>query len=190
MLAAAVEVFARHGLAGASVRDIARQARIRVSSLYHHFPSKEALYQAVQSRVDDELRGMMVAVMARSPDLSTMTREAIGGIFDFFLANRAYARLNYRRGLDGTASFEAETRMSDRWLGMADASMKPAQVRGQIKGVDTALFMISMQALVHWHMVNDDLYRRILGKGLDDPATARRAREHIIQIALRTLGLE
>jgi AcrR family transcriptional regulator len=190
VLAAAVEVFARDGLAGASVRDIARAARIRVSSLYHHFPSKEALYQAVQARVDDEVFRMVVGVMARSPDLGTMTREVVGGIFDFFRANRAYARLNYRRGLDGPASFEAETRMSDRWLGMAEASIKPARVKGQVKGVDTALFMISMHALVHWHMVNDGLYRRILGRGLDDPATARRAREHIIQIALRTLGLE
>lgn len=190
VLAAAVEVFARHGLVGASVRDIAREARIRVSSLYHHFPSKEALYQAVQARVDDQLREMMLGVMARSPDLRTMTREVIGGIFDFFLANRAYARLNYRRGLDGTASFELETRMSDRWLGMAEASMKPAQVRGQMKGVDPALFIISLQALVHWHMVNDELYRRVLGKSLDDADTAQRTREHIIQIALRTLGLE
>jgi hypothetical protein len=73
---------------------------------------------------------------------------------------------------------------------MAEAEMRPAQVRGQIKGVDTGLFMISMQALVHWHLVNDDLYRRVLGKGLDDRETAARAREHIIQIALRTLGLE
>ena len=45
VLAAAVATFARQGLAGTSVRDIARQARIRVSTLYHYFRSKEALYQ-------------------------------------------------------------------------------------------------------------------------------------------------
>ena len=43
VLVAAVETFARTGLAGTSVRDIAKRARIRVSTLYHYFESKEAL---------------------------------------------------------------------------------------------------------------------------------------------------
>ena len=53
---AAVATFARQGLAGTSVRDIARLARIRVSSLYHYFPSKEALYGEVQERVHSQVR--------------------------------------------------------------------------------------------------------------------------------------
>jgi hypothetical protein len=38
--------------------------------------------------------------------------------------------------------------------------------------------------------VNDGLYRQLLGHGLDDPELAARVREHIIAVALRTLGLE
>ena len=50
--------------------------------------------------------------------------------------------------------------------------------------------MVTIDALVHWHIVNDGLYRQLLGHGLDDPELAARVREHVIAVALRTLGLE
>ena len=62
VLVAAVETFARTGLAGTSVRDIAKRARIRVSTLYHYYPSKEALYHAVQERVHEQVRELVLRV--------------------------------------------------------------------------------------------------------------------------------
>ena len=50
--------------------------------------------------------------------------------------------------------------------------------------------MLTIDALVHWHIISDGLYERMLGKGLDDPVFARQVREHVTQVALRTLGLE
>jgi TetR/AcrR family transcriptional regulator len=44
--AAAIE-FAKHGLAGTSVREIVKRARINERMIYHHFESKEGLYRAV-----------------------------------------------------------------------------------------------------------------------------------------------
>ena len=59
-----------------------------------------------------------------------------------------------------------------------------------MKEIDPVLFMVTIDALVHWHIVNDGLYRQLLGHGLDDPELAARVREHVIAVALRTLGLE
>ncbi len=47
ILAAALELFATKGLHGTSVRDIARAVGVRESTLYNHFESKEALFDAV-----------------------------------------------------------------------------------------------------------------------------------------------
>lgn len=190
LLAAAVEVFARDGHAGASVRDIARRARIRVSTLYHYFPSKEALYRDVQDRVDQQIRQTMMEVMAKGLDLRGTTREALGRLFDFFLANRAYARLAFRSCLEGAGRRYAEGPLAHRWLGFAEGALKPAEVQGLIKGIDLVPFLLSIDALLHWHVVNDANYVRLLGKGLDDAEVARRVREHVIQVALRTLGLD
>src|SRR5690348_5322009 len=95
VLATALETFAREGFAGASMRDIAKRARIRVSSLYHYFPSKEALYAAVLARLQDEMRDVTFGVMSKGHDLRGMAREVIGRLFDFLLANRAYVRLGF-----------------------------------------------------------------------------------------------
>ena len=77
---AAVAIFARQGLAGTSVRDIARLARIRVSSLYHYFPSKEALYGEVQGRVHSQVRELVVSALGQGlddPDVARRVREHI-----------------------------------------------------------------------------------------------------------------
>ena len=51
ILAEARRVFARRGYAEASLREIAEAVGIKTPSLYAHFPSKEALYQAVYAEV-------------------------------------------------------------------------------------------------------------------------------------------
>jgi TetR/AcrR family transcriptional regulator len=50
ILDAAEELFAEHGFAGAAVRDIATRAGLNAGSLYNHFESKQALYEAVLER--------------------------------------------------------------------------------------------------------------------------------------------
>ena len=47
ILDAALELFARQGFAGTSVRQLARAVGLRESSLYNHFAGKEAIYHAL-----------------------------------------------------------------------------------------------------------------------------------------------
>jgi AcrR family transcriptional regulator len=46
VLASALRCFAAQGLAGAGMRDIAREAGLTEGTLYHYFPSKDALIEA------------------------------------------------------------------------------------------------------------------------------------------------
>ena len=190
VLVAAIETFARTGLAGTSVRDIARRARIRVSTLYHYFASKEALYHAVQERVQGQVRERVLATLGRGHDLKENTATAISELFDLFLRNPAYVRLGYRTALEGRPGTLADERVAERWLGLLEGTLGPSQVRGEVKDVDPVLLMLTIDALLHWHIIADAIYRRMLGKGLDDPVLARRVREHVTAVALRTLGLD
>ena len=190
ILTAAVETFARTGLAGTSVRDIAKQARIRVSTLYHYYTSKEALYHAVQERVHAQVRDLVMTTLGRGREFRETTATAIRELFDFFLRNRAYVRLGYRTALEGRPGTLADDRIAERWLGLLEGTLGPSQVRGEVRDVDPVLLMLTIDALVHWHIIADGFYVRMLGKGLDDPVLARRVREHVTQVALRTLGLD
>jgi AcrR family transcriptional regulator len=190
VLAAALETFARRGLAGTSVRDIARRARIRVSTLYHYFPSKDALYSEVQEHVHGRVRALVVDALGRSSDLRQATREVVGVVFDFFLERRACLQLGYRSTLDDDHKTVGDLRVSSRWLGLVEGMLGPAEARGEVKDIDPVHFMLTIDALVHWHILNDDVYRRYLGRGLEDPEIAAGTREHVIRVALRTLGLD
>src|SRR5256885_4557527 len=50
ILDTAERLFAAHGVEGVAVRDLAREMGISASSLYNHFPGKQALYDAVLER--------------------------------------------------------------------------------------------------------------------------------------------
>ena len=185
-----LEAFAALGFAGTSVREIARRSRIRVSSLYHYFASKDALYQAVQERVQEQLRELMLGVMGEGLDLRAQAREMVGRLFDFYRENPAYVQLGHRIHLEGVGATESARRVTDRWLGLMEGLMKPAELQGIMKPVDPALFMVTVDALVHWHTTSDAFYRGFLGKGLEDAEIADRVREHLIQMVLRAVGLE
>ena len=47
ILQAAIEVFSQNGFRGTTLRQLAHQAGVSEAMIYYHFPSKEALYDAI-----------------------------------------------------------------------------------------------------------------------------------------------
>ncbi|MCO6418659.1 TetR/AcrR family transcriptional regulator [Siccirubricoccus sp. KC 17139] len=64
VLAAAKSVFSRGG-AEASLEAVAREAGVGIGTLYRHFPTREALYEAVYRREVDQLVELAAALAAR-----------------------------------------------------------------------------------------------------------------------------
>lgn len=74
ILAEARTVFARRGHAQASLREIAEAVGIKTPSLYAHFPSKEALYEAVYAEVVAEHTAFFDELVRTSADLEPLPR--------------------------------------------------------------------------------------------------------------------
>ena len=66
LLDAALARFSREGWGGTSIRDLARDVGIRESSVYKHFASKQAIFDALLERADERIAavaaGLGVAV--------------------------------------------------------------------------------------------------------------------------------
>lgn len=61
ILSTALALFSEHGYAAVSMRDIASSVGIRASSIYHHFASKQALWDALIDNAEAMARQMMAA---------------------------------------------------------------------------------------------------------------------------------
>jgi AcrR family transcriptional regulator len=112
--------FAGHGFAGAGMREIAASVDLNPASLYNHFPSKQALYEAVLERglrpifdVLDALRSTdwspeslnhetntLLARLARRPHLARLiVHEALAGGENLRRIARDWLRPLYSRAL-------------------------------------------------------------------------------------------
>jgi len=69
LVAAARSLFGRRGYEATSIEDVLAAARVKRGSLYHHFASKEALFDAVLDEVNaDVARRVAEAARAAGPD--------------------------------------------------------------------------------------------------------------------------
>ena len=81
LVAAARRLFGRDGFAATSVDEMARQARLTTGALYHHFPNKTALFEAVFEAVHaDLLEASLQAAVGAADEVELLTRG-----FDAFL---------------------------------------------------------------------------------------------------------
>ena len=87
--AAAIEVFAEKGYAGASVRDIARRAGLTEGAMYRHFDGKEALAREIFRANIERWSSRLEEVAATAVDFPARLRAMVAFFCDAFDANRA-----------------------------------------------------------------------------------------------------
>ncbi|MBI1200472.1 MAG: TetR family transcriptional regulator [Phenylobacterium sp.] len=85
VLAQATRLFAEHGVHAVSTRQIAQAVGISQPSLYAHFPTKQALVEAVCVRAFEALSARMIEVMGRIEGPAVLD-ELARAYVDFALA--------------------------------------------------------------------------------------------------------
>ena len=81
LVAAGRRLFGENGFRATSVEDLAREARVTTGALYHHFPTKTALFEAVFMQAHaDLMTASTQAAQGASSDLDELARG-----FDAFL---------------------------------------------------------------------------------------------------------
>lgn len=98
VLKAAEAVFAAQG-PGAPIDEVARTAGLGVGTLYRHFPTKEALFEAI---VVERIRGLAdeARALRAAPDPGTALFCFLSRVFDQVLATKALAGALTSAGFD------------------------------------------------------------------------------------------
>lgn len=95
LLSAAEEVFAEHGYDGARVEEITSRAGVNVRMLYHHFGSKEGLFQAVCNRFDEAIIARLGKVFEPDTDaeLLDLLARTVEEFWDYLEQNPNFVRI-------------------------------------------------------------------------------------------------
>jgi AcrR family transcriptional regulator len=101
ILAVARRRFAEHGFAGTSLGEIADEVGIRTPSLFHHFPSKTALYRAVLIDAFENFLEIMDETVAEPGEGWPQVEHVLRGAFRFFETRPDFVRLARWEALEG-----------------------------------------------------------------------------------------
>ena len=93
ILAAAISAFAREGYEKTTMDQIAAGANITKPVLYDHFPSKQALFQAVLETIRDGLIAKGRSIVAEDTDPADKFRRAVDAFLGFVEDEPAAARV-------------------------------------------------------------------------------------------------
>ncbi|HKA15465.1 MAG TPA: TetR/AcrR family transcriptional regulator [Myxococcota bacterium] len=174
-------LFARRGYRGVSVRELSRACGVRPFTIQHHFGSKPGLYQAVLSRWDDEILARVGAVVAGQSDLATIVEKVVDELFDFFLEKRSWVTLTVRAAL-GEGLAKGVSLQEQSWVQFIDRSMADQKL-GAMKH-DLGLLLITVEGILHHHILSTAHYRKLFGKDLSDPRIRERTKQHLQSVIL------
>jgi AcrR family transcriptional regulator len=82
LVSAGRQLFGTKGFAATSVEDIARAARVTTGALYHHFPTKAAVFEAVFEQVHAEMLVASAEASAAAGDALEQMAAAFGVFLD------------------------------------------------------------------------------------------------------------
>jgi AcrR family transcriptional regulator len=191
LLAAAVEEFAAHGLAGASVDRIARKARLNKAMVYYHFASKDALYRETIRSTFAAFGARVQAVRDEAAAPADRLAAFLRAFLDEALRHPAFPRMVLRELGESGRHLDAETARA--WVlvpqaffailedGVAQGAFRP------VHPLAAFLTVIGPGVLAIASLPARTRVGRLLGGALPDLDLAQLA-DHLVNVSLAVLA--
>lgn len=167
ILAAAWDVAHRGGLANLNLREIATQVGMRAPSLYSHFESKNAIYDAM---FEQAWQGFLTVLTDRVASFSDEPRACLLGLatvyFDYAVEDLERHQIMDMPMLPDFTPSEQAYRPSVECYSIMQATLRRIGIR---KESDVALYTALIGGLVNQQLANDpkgDRWRRVIPRAM------------------------
>lgn len=167
VLDAALELFAQHGFADTSLRDISDKSGVSHSLILHHFESKENLYVAVKRRVVEGYARRFPSA-AKAIHRPINLRAEMKRILTYIGENELALRLCARTRIDG--DFQVWPGEPDL-LNLMEQRLEVAQQHGLLRNdLDARQLSIMILGIVYFWLDNRKYFNQRFGKPIDNNA--------------------
>ena len=179
ILAAAKSEFARRGLGGARVDDIADRARINKRMLYHYFGNKEELFRRTLEDAYADIRKAEAKLKIEADDPLTAFRRLMAFTWNYYLANPEFITLVNSENLH-KARHVRKSEMMDQLNRPSIARMEALLARGVEAGLfrpglDPVQILITVSGLGFHYLTNRHTGAIVYGRDLmSEDAKAQR----------------
>ncbi|MFC3125576.1 TetR/AcrR family transcriptional regulator [Pseudoroseomonas globiformis] len=129
VLEAARDIFSAGG-AGASLEAVARQAGVGIGTLYRHFPTREALYEAVYRREVQQLVQLAVA-WRDDPEPVAALRRWVAAFIGFVATKKG---MSAALAVAAQSSSKVSLAVMDQIIQALDELLRRAAAAGEIRG--------------------------------------------------------
>lgn len=185
----AESLFARFGFAGVGMRAVADSVGVSKSALFHHFPTKRALWAAVLERSMLEFDRRLSAADSAGGALERL-RLWIEAVIDSLVENPSRAPLLLRSlfEVEDEEPVDAPAReVLQRVLGKIAAGLEAGIASGEIRPVSVPHTLQSLIGLTVFHFASGEFGDDLLGSPVYSAAEIRRRKDHVIAFMERAL---
>ncbi len=182
--------FAQSGFAGASMNNIATEAGLRKSSLFHHFDSKSKLYGEVVLNIVAELDNIILDAGTLQGSYRERLDRLNSTVVDYLGSHPWSALLVLREALDEQLFMEEEGMATvERALGRLAGFLAAGMKDNVFAKSDPSQLAVSIVAIHFLHFAASGVVTRFLGEEVFDPASLSKRNEILCAQVRRLCGL-
>jgi AcrR family transcriptional regulator len=188
----ATEAFAREGLSGARIDEIAARTRTSKRMIYYHFGSKEALYLAVLEAAYRTLRSVELALDLEATRPDQALRQLVRSTFDHHHAHPDTVRIIMNENLHSGAYIKKSSVIQKLNVPAIDATKRILE-RGEKdglfrRGIDPIELHMTISALSFHHVANRYSFSSVFNIDMTSKAAIQRRGEVVADLILAWVG--
>jgi AcrR family transcriptional regulator len=184
----ATEAFAREGLSGARIDEIAARTKTSKRMIYYHFGGKEALYLAVLEAAYRRLRSVELGLDLEASRPDEALRQLVRNTFDHHHANPDTVRIIMNENLHNGAYLRKSSVIQKLNVPAIDATKRILE-RGEKeglfrRGIDPIELHMTISALSFHHVANRYSFSSVFNIDMTSKAAVLRRREVVADLIL------
>jgi len=188
LLAAARELFPRHGYEAVSVRALTARAKVNLGAVTYHFGSKTALFHAAIESIAEPFADTVASAAATPGTELDRVEAVVRAVLRHLAGQPAAPRMLLRELANDRPLPPPMARLMKRNVGVLVGLITAGQEEGTIRTGDPLLLALSVVAQPFYVILAGPIIQQALAIDRSDPRIRARLVDHVAQSVRRTIA--